>query len=331
MNQSSGSSHSKESAGGVMIGKDFVPVVPLGTTLAHIRDLLSKKGRDYESVNYIYVVDGQARLRGIVSIREFFIHQHDKERVDDIIEKNLITIRPHTHQERAALLALQHGLTSIPVVDKDDVFLGVIPAHILLKILDKEAIEDILRLRGMYFSGPYDDLLKMSVFESVKHRLPWLLFGLFGGLVAAFIVGMFQETLSQNLILASFIPLIAYMAGAVGTQMEIFIIRDFALHPMFSFLKYFFKQFFVIGLIGIMVSAVAGVITFFLYTDARVSIVLSISLFFAMLFSVLTGLIIPYIFRKLALDPANGSGPVATIIQDILSVLVYFLIASFIL
>lgn len=314
-----------------MVERSRVPTVPLGTTLSEVRELLSKNGRVYESVGYIYVTDHGMHLRGVFSIREFFIHQNDKERVDDIMQKSIVTVRLHTHQERAALLALQHNLKSLPVVDKDDVFLGAILADALLKILDKEAIEDVLRLRGMYFNGPYDDLLQMSIFESVKHRFPWLLFGLLGGLVAAAIVGMFQETLSQNLILASFIPLIAYMAGAVGTQMEIFIIRDFALHPTFSFLKYFFKQLSVVGLIGVAVSATAGIITFFLHGNARISLVLGTSLLFAMLFSVLTGLIIPYVFRKLDLDPANGSGPTATIIQDILSVFVYLLVASFIL
>ena len=129
-----------------MVGKDRVPTVLLGVALRDVRDLLAEKSREYESVNYVYVTDKSLRLRGVFSIREFFIHQNDKELVDDIMEKKIITVRPHAHQERAALLALQHNLKSLPVIDKDGMFLGVILADTLLKILDKEAIEDVLRL-----------------------------------------------------------------------------------------------------------------------------------------------------------------------------------------
>lgn len=323
--------HVKESAGGVMVGKDFVPTVLLGTTLAKVRDLLKEKSRDYESVGYIYVTDRATHLRGVFSIREFFIHQNDEELVDDIMHKDLITVRPHAHQERAALLALQHNLKSLPVVDKNGAFLGAILAGTLLKILDKEAIEDVLRLRGMYFNGPYDDLLRMSVFTSIKHRLPWLLLGLFGGFLAASIVSGFENLLSQYLILAAFIPLIVYMADAVGTQMEAFIIRDFALHPSFSLVKYFFKQVAAVGIIGLIIGALLSGISFLLYQNKLISIVLGAALFCAVLSSVVTGLFIPALFRKLQFDPANASGPVATIIQDVLSVSVYFFIASLML
>ena len=331
MNQVSHPPYPKESAGGVMAERHSVPVVLLGATLSEVRDMLSKKGREYRTVNYIYVIDGESRLRGIFSIKEFFIHQHDKERVDDIMQRNLITIHPYAHQERAALLALKHNLISLPIVDKNGIFLGAISADTMFKILDKEAVEDVLRLHGMYFSGSYDDLLRLSVAKSITHRIPWLFLGLAGGFLVSGIVGQFESILSQNLILAAFIPLVVYMADAIGTQMETFIIRDFATHPNFSFVRYFLKQISIVGAIGLIMGGTVSLVSFLLHKDILLSVVLGIALLFAVLSSVLTGLVIPYLFRKLNFDPANASGPIATIIQDILSVLVYFLTASLIL
>ncbi len=165
----------------------------------------------------------------------------------------------------------------------------------------------------------------------IMHRLPWLLLGLTGGIAASQIVGGFKETLEKNIILAAFIPLIVYMSDAVGTQMEAFVIRDFALHPKFKFRQYFIRQLTVIMSIGVILSTILYFATDFLLTTSKVSMVLAISLFFSVLSSVFSGLILPNVFEKLHLDPANASGPIATILQDIVSVLVYFSVARLVL
>lgn len=331
MTQASKHSLPLDSAGRAMVGKEKVPVVFLGTTLAQARALVETKSKVYESINYLYVTDQRGRLQGVVSIKELLGQGGTKGRVEDIMQKNLVTVRPHTHQERAGLLALQHSVKSLPVVDKDGVLQGVIPFDAILKILDQEAVENFLRLGGISYTGPYDNLLRLSLFQSIKHRLPWLLVGLGGGFLIAFIVRGFEETLSQNLILAAFIPLIVYMADAVGTQMEAFIIRDLALNPNFNFAKYFLRQGFVVGFIALGMSILLYGVSFFLYGAPFMSIVLGIALFCAVLSSLFSGLLVPYAFEKLKLDPANAAGPVATIIQDALSVFVFFLIASLML
>ena len=155
--------------------------------------------------------------------------------------------------------------------------------------------------------------------------------GLSGGILTAGIVDYFQITLSRNIVLASFIPLIVYMAGAVGIQMETFIIRDLAVNPRLSFPAYFLRQLSVILLLSLLMSIILYGATLFLYGDPRLSLVLSFSLSIAIVSSVFTGLIVPFLFSKLSFDPANASGPVATIIQDLISVLVYLLSASILL
>jgi magnesium transporter len=176
-----------------------------------------------------------------------------------------------------------------------------------------------------------DDILILSVGKSIWHRLPWLVIGLAGGLVAAGIVEVFESTLKDNLILAAFIPLIVYISDAVGTQMEAFIVRDSAIHPRLNFKKYFWKQLTVVGIIGIVLAALLLFFSFVIYKDFRISFVLSLSLFVAVISSIFTGLVVPNFFKRLKLDPANASGPIATIIQDVVSVFIFFAIASFLL
>ena len=176
-----------------------------------------------------------------------------------------------------------------------------------------------------------DNIFHLSLKVAIRHRLPWLGLGLFGGILASGIVGNFEEIISKNLVLAAFIPLIVYMSDAVGTQMESFAIRDFALHKNLNFFKYFLRQFSVISVIGVVLSMLLFLFVIAFHTDLKLAFVISVSMFFSIISSVITGLLFPRYFNRHRLDPANASGPIATITQDILSIIIYFTIASVLL
>ncbi len=176
-----------------------------------------------------------------------------------------------------------------------------------------------------------DDVLKLPLYKSIFHRLPWLIIGLIGGVMAAKVVVGFEEILEKNLFLAAFIPLIVYMSDAVGTQMESFAIRDLAMHSHMKLIRYFLRQLIVVSLMGIILSVCLIFISLLMGQEIRVGITLGISLFAAVMSSLLTGILIPYLFNRIKLDPANASGPIATIIQDLFSVSIYFYIASLLL
>lgn len=176
-----------------------------------------------------------------------------------------------------------------------------------------------------------DDVLKIPISRSITHRLPWLIIGLIGGVFAAKIVEGFEAILSQNIVLAAYIPLIVYMSDAVGTQMEAFAIRDFAIHSHLHFIKYFLRQTVVVTVMGAVLSLGLFAFSVVVNGDSKIAMVLGLSLYSAIITSLVTGLIVPYLFRFIKLDPANASGPIATIIQDIFSVAVYFTVASFLL
>ena len=176
-----------------------------------------------------------------------------------------------------------------------------------------------------------DDVLKIPIRRSIAHRLPWLVIGLIGGVFAAKIVEGFESILSQNIVLAAYIPLIVYMSDAMGTQMEAFAIRDFAIHSHLHFVKYFLRQTIVVTIMGAVLSLGLFVFSMTVNGNTQMAMVLGVSLYAAIITSLFTGLIVPYLFRFVKLDPANASGPITTIIQDIVSVAVYFTVASFLL
>ena len=217
-------------------------------------------------------------------------------------------------------------------MDASGIFLGAVSSHTILYILHKEFREDIFHLTGIHHEhAAYDNIFEIPVSKALRHRFPWLFIGLLGGVLAAKIIGTFDVVLEKNLILAAYIPLIVYIADAVGTQLEAFTIRDLALFRTLYFSRYFLKHFSIVLFLALILAFSISGISFFVDRNLSIAIVLSISILGATLSALLTGIIIPFFFRRLHLDPANGSGPIGTIIQDILSVLIYFSIASWLL
>jgi magnesium transporter len=324
------SSNNQSSETALHLFTDKVPVIKEYHTIGDIEQLLLQNSKIFETINYIYVVDDNQHLKGVLSIKEVFRSNKEK------FAKNLMHIKPvfvdtETDQEEVAYLAIKNKIKSIPVVDKQQRFLGAIPSDTILEVLHHEFTEDILRMGGIRTSGLVDDIFKLSVFQSIKHRLPWLIVGLLGGILTSVIVDGFESTLSKNLILAAFIPLIVYMADAVGAQMEAFIIRDLAFNPKLKFQRYFYRQFMIVLITAIMISLLTYIGVVLIYSEGHIASIVSLALFCAIMSSLFCGLMIPFVFSKLNLDPANASGPVATIIQDIASVTVYFAIAHLLL
>ncbi len=319
----------KDSVGHIMT--DRVPVVTPTQTVASVRQLLRDRVDQFDSVNYLYCLDQNRKLLGVISIKEL-LAQTDQTTMRDCMNTQLVTVRPHTHQEHMMYLALKHNLKAMPVVDEQHHWLGTVTNDQLMKIIYEEAHEDMLHLAGLHHAqAAFDNIQTLSLWQALRHRLPWLLIGVSGGLVAAGIIGVFEKTLTQHVVLAAFIPLVVYVADAVGTQMEAYIIRDLATTDQLKFFRYFMKQLGVIFWIGLIASALVFIVSWLWYREPKISGVISLTLIVAIVSSVFTGLVIPYLFSRLKFDPANASGPVATILQDIISVVVYFAIAQLLL
>ncbi len=168
----------------------------------------------------------------------------------------------------------------------------------------------------------------MNYAKEIKTRIVWLLIGLLLSLGIAQVIQGFETTLQENLILATFIPLIVYMSDAVGTQMEAIIIRDLNKKGKFDFNKFLRQQAIIVVVVALVIGTIGGVIVAVHDHSTALGLVIGISLIGGILSSLLTGSIMPYIFWRLHKDPAEASGPIATVIQDLLSVLIFFLIAQ---
>jgi len=203
----------------------------------------------------------------------------------------------------------------------------------ILRILYREVSVDMLKLAGIINrqAANLDIAFKGSIGSALKNRLPWLVIGLLGGLLASFVVDKFEFVLEKHILLASFIPVVVYMSGATVTQMQAFVIRDFAWNQKIDWQSYFVKQLAVLLLIAVTSAGLIWAGSFFIYREMVLSAVLALAIFVTISSSIFAGLLIPYIFSRLKYDPANASGPIATIVQDIASVFVYLLIASIIL
>jgi magnesium transporter len=306
-----------------------VPTAKTNQTVGQVQKALMRSVDAHETINYIYVLDEVRKLIGVLSIKDLYRYK-PSVKVSLVFKRDpIVSVHATAHQERVAYLALRHNIKAVPVVDQDHTFLGVIPSDAILSILYKETHEDLLRRAGVHYGHPlFDNVLTMTLWQSVRHRLPWLFVGLLGGILAAQVISGFEETIAENLILAAFIPLIVYMGGAVSAQMSMFVIRDLAVERRLPFLRYILRQLFIITVIGGGLSLLTYASTRVFYGQPHVSTVLAVSLFGAIVSSVFTGLIIPQVFCRMKMDPANASGPIATIIQDLLSIVIYFAVAS---
>ena len=307
-----------------------VPIVNADDTIEKVEKLLKTDVKKFKSISNIFVVDSSQNFLGSFPITRLYSEVSTTTSKELIQGKKQVTVRPLTRTHHLALTAIDNNLTAIAVVDDTGKFLGAVVSQEIFKILDNQALEHTLKLGGVSRKHR-QNLLSIPITTSLKHRLPWLMLGLIGGIATAGLVRSFESTLERNLILAAFIPLVSYMADAVGTQMEAFIIRDVAVDPKLDFKKYFIKQFKIIGIIAVLMSAVLYLVSIFLYHDPSLSLVVSLGLLIAVVSSILTGMMIPYYFSKLKFDPADASGPIATILQNILSLLIYFSIATIIL
>ena len=172
----------KETAEKIMITN--FPVISENLQINELEKVLIKKTKDFESINYIYIVDKENKLIGTMSIKDIFRLSKD-EYVYDVMQKKIIYAKKNTDQETVSLLALRHKLKAIPIIDKDYKLLGVVPFQTIINILNKENIEDFCILRVLVNLKILKLILLLQILISNLKRIPWLIFGLLGGILAA--------------------------------------------------------------------------------------------------------------------------------------------------
>jgi len=286
--------------------------------------LAALHGQSFDCADTVCVVDEGGRLLGALRLTRLLAAPAGR-RMADIMLRDPPRCLPEADQERVAHLARREGLAAVPVVDGAGRLLGVVPPEALIDVLRREHVEDMHKLAGILHGG--SGALEESVLRRLRHRLPWLLVGFAGSLVATAVVANFEAALEAKVAIAFFIPAIVYLADAIGTQTEAIAVRGLTLAhaPLGRLLA---GELAAGLLIGGVLGALALPAVFLVFGDARLAVAVALTLVVASGLASTIGLLFPWVLSHLGQDPAFGSGPVATIVQDVLSLLTYFLVAA---
>ncbi len=236
-------------------------------------------------------------------------------------------LQPSTDREQAIFLAITEDRDEIPVVDSDGRLVGAVTSQAIIDTMHRSHFEDILLRAGVQTTGRQvlDDSAD-RVRIAVRSRAPWLLFGLLAGLGLSVISSQFEATLQETIALAFFPPVIAYIADSVGTQSEAIAIRAFAITDV-DYGNYIQQELLVGIVLGTMIGILGGVGAAVIAASPQIGFVVGLSLFVSSTVATVLASLIPIGFIFLDVDPALGSGPLATALQDAFSIAIYFLFA----
>ncbi len=320
-------SYGEDTAGSIMV-PDFVALrEDMGAR--EVIEALQNKYLDVEMPFYIYVTDDYGRLVGVSSLRQLVV-VHPEKPLKEFMATDLVTVKPYMDREEVAKLVSRYDYLAVPVVDDDNKMVGIVTVDDVIDVLHDSATEDILRMAGV----GEDFVETQTIFRGTRIRLPWLFASFLGGVAAFFIIGGFEESLTQYTSLAAFIPVIMGMGGNIGTQSSTIVVRGLATGKIIvrDFGQVVSKELAIGLILGIVYGLFIGIVASVVYREEVYFIQLAVSVGLAVLSSMsvaaLVGSVIPLFFEKLKIDPAVATGPFVTTSVDIVSVLCYFFIAT---
>ena len=284
------------------------------------------RGHLYDCADTVFVTDDVGQLLGIVRINDLF--GNGAKQIGDIMQEDHEAVRPGDDQEDIAQLAIRLNMIAVPVVDALGQLIGAVPPEALFRILREEHMEDLQRLAGIatHELGA-EAALDASIMNRFARRMPWLIFGLLASSLITLVMIGFEHTLSQNVAAAFFVPALVYIARAIGTQPVSFAVRSLSMNEIA--IGPLLRDELIIGLgIGAVLGLIAGVAVLAFFGQMPLAIAVGLSVLGGGAVSALTGFTLPWAFMRLGFDPALGSGPICTIIQDAASLALYFVLVT---
>jgi magnesium transporter len=328
--------YAEDDAGGLMSPR-FARLRP-DMTVDEAISYLKLQARQMETVHYVYVVDGDQTLRGVVSFRDLFTSS-GSARISDIMRRDLVTLDEDTDQEDTARLFAVHDLVAIPVVDAQGRIKGIVTSDDIVHVVEEEATEDIQKIGGMEaLNEPY---LEIGFLDMVKKRAGWLAALFVGEMLTATAMSRYEGEISRAVILAIFIPLIISSGGNSGSQATTLVIRAMALDEVrlgdwWTVAWREIRSGVVLGT----VLAVIGFVRILIWQviwgtygehSLLVALTVAASLVGVVLFGTLAGSMLPFVLRRVGVDPASASAPFVATLVDVTGLVIYFSTASLIL
>ena len=315
--------YDEESAGGIMT-KEALSVSE-DASVEDTINLLRKKASEIGDIYYTYIVNSAGELKGYVSLKRLILAQSDQA-VSEIMKTDIVQVNVNMDREEVAVLFRKYDLASAPVVNAEGRFLGRITHDDIIDVIDEESDEDLAYLTGQAEFDPGE----RSLFRNLKHRLPWMMLGLFGGLVGARVISYFEPQFSKLTALVFYLPLIAAMGGNAGIQTSSLMVRGLATGEIGSFgmTTRLLRELGIALLTGIACAGALLLITWLWQGDLYFSFIVSISLLIVITFAATVGVLVPLALDKLKMDPALATGPFITTTNDIIGLLIYLGIAA---
>ena len=319
-----------DTAGGIM--SNVVFTVSADATCGEAVELLQRQHQDYESVFYLYAVDGKGRLEGVVSLRMLLVHAPSTPLVS-VMTDDVIAVSPHDDQEEVARIVARYDLLGVPVVDEQRRILGMVTVDDVVDVIREEAAEDLMRMAGVN-----EDLIpgSRSVFKLSKQRAGWLFATCFAGIMAdQLMISLAEHDVVKvhMTVLAGFIPVVMGMGGNVGVQSATITVRGIATgHVQIGgAMPFVFREIRVGMVLGLLYGVLVSIYALLAGHGLMMGVVVGTSVISAVAIGSVFGASLPVFLSRFRVDPAVATGPFVTSSVDLLGIYAYFKIASYLL
>jgi len=308
----------EDTAGGIM-ALEFV-AVKADASVKDAIDTIREKREEVENLYYIWVVDDLGKLVGVISLKNLVLERTDRK-ISDIMNSEVISVYVDTDQEEVARLFKKYDLVAIPVVGDDHRLVGRITHDDIIDVIEEEADEDISLMAGVFDQ----EIAEGSALKISRARLPWLIAGLFGGIIAAAVINQFESSLEKVLALSFFFPVIMAMGGSTGTQAATIVVRGLATGDigLMNIGKRLWMEMRVALVNALVCGILLGLIVGTWVSDYGLGSVVGLALVLIIVNAGVIGSAVPMALKKWNIDPALATGPFVTTSNDILSLLIY--------
>ncbi len=288
---------------------------------------------DIEMVFYVYVIGDENQLKGVISLRQLVATKPDTP-LKDLMTTRVFSVHPNTPQEDVAHVVAHYNLLAVPVIDDTVKLIGIVTIDDVIDVIREENTEDMLRMAG---TGDID-IASKSIFKNTRARLPWLLASFVGGLIAVYVIGIFEAQLNRLAALAAFIPIVIGMGGNIGTQSSTIIVRGLATGEidLKETWKVLWREFVTGASLGVIYGILLGTFAKFRFSKIEIGglqlawefpVVVALAICVNMVIAATIGTLIPMFFKRMQVDPAIATGPFVTTSIDVFGILSYFTIA----
>jgi len=313
-----------ENSTGRLMTPEYVAVKPdftIEQVFAHIRQY----GKDCETIDSIYVVDKNWKLLDDIHIKDIILASPEQT-VSELMDHRFVALNAMDDQEMAIRVFKDYDRVSLPVVNADGILLGIVTFDDIMDVVEEESTEDFHKFGSL--QEPIINPLKASTFHLFRERIFWLAALLFVNLFSGAVLSSFESVIQSVVSLVFFLPLIIDSAGNAGSQTASLMIRSLATGDVHlkDWYKLVGKEFIVSFLLGITMAVGISVIAHF--RSPEIIYIVALTMVSVVMIGSLIGLLLPFIFTKLKLDPATASAPLITSIADILGIVIYFSLAS---